>query len=391
MTDQRARSLVARFEKEFGSRPKLVESPGRVNLIGEHTDYNEGFALPAAIDLSLLLAIAPNNKRRIRLVAADMEKERFEAPLSASPDKSGIGWPDYVLGCVEQLFLADREPGGFDCLFSGNIPIGAGLSSSAALATGALTGLSHLFDLHLPKLEIVRMAQAAENLFVGTACGIMDQYANMFGKEGCVIRLDCRSLEHEYFPFGREDLRILLCDSGVHRELATSEYNLRRTQCEEGVKRLAGESPGLRSLRDVSEELLHLHRGILDQTLFNRCLFVVEENRRVLMACEDLKRADAESFGERMNASHRGLRDLYEVSCRELDLLAETAWGLEGVLGARMMGGGFGGCTINLVCADRLDAVRMALGERYRIETGRTLRTWTTRTGPGTRLLPQES
>ncbi len=335
------------FQQQFSSEPSLFRSPGRVNLIGEHTDYNEGFVLPAAIDKAIVFAIAPNQSTRFRFYAADLG-ERIEGDINV-PSRSDAGWPNYLLGVIDQFQRAGFAPGGIDCAFGGTIPIGAGLSSSAAIEGGLAFALNELFGFGRDLLTLVKLAQKAENEFVGVRCGIMDQFINIHGREKKVLRLDCRSLNFQLYPFEREDLRIVLCDTGVRRELASSEYNIRRKQCEAGVALLGGHERGIHSLRDVSMDMLQAHRGSFDPLVYRRCAYVLEENKRVEEACGDLIRGDFKAFGERLYESHEGLRDKYEVSCPELDVLVEAARGVEGVYGARMMGGGFGGCTINLI------------------------------------------
>ncbi len=363
--ENREKQLYDLFTGKFGSKPIIVQSPGRVNLIGEHTDYNDGFVLPAAIDKTIVLAMAPNERKQIRLIAADLDKKEFETAISDSYQQSDLGWPNYILGVVDQLQKAGFTVGGFDCVFGGDIPIGAGLSSSAALEGGVVSGLAEMFDIELSRMEMAKLGQRAENQFVGVQCGIMDQFANLHGKAGSVIRLDCRSMEYEYYPFERDDIAILLCDTNVRRELAASEYNIRRKQCEEGVEVLQKYDPAVKSLRDVTEELLETHKDELDPVVYNRCRYVVEENRRVLDACDYLLDGDVHSFGKKMVESHAGLRDLYEVSCRELDVLVEATEEIDEVLGSRMMGGGFGGCTINLVQENEVDNVISRIKNHY--------------------------
>ncbi len=385
------KELIKKIERSFRSRfrkdPLLIESPGRVNLIGEHTDYNHGFVLPAAIDRIIVLAMARNEQDLIRLHAADMDSGCVEIPVQNSYKKNDPGWANYVLGVVDQLAKAGHVTGGFDCVFGGNIPIGAGMSSSAALESGVVFGLSELFDLGLSRLEMTRIAQRAENHFVGVQCGIMDQFASLHGKKNCVIKLDCRSLDFELYPFDRDDVRIMLCDTNVRRELAGSEYNIRRQQCEEGAAALHKHDPSIHSLRDVSFSLLEEHKNDLDPVVYRRCRYVLEENRRVQMGCEDLSKNDFVSFGKRMYQSHYGLRDDYEVSCPELDLLVEAAEKQEGVLGSRMMGGGFGGCTINLVIQDRAEQVVEEITQYYHERMGTSPGVYIANIGDGTRLL----
>lgn len=375
------------FIKEFDTEPVMIKSPGRVNLIGEHTDYNDGFVLPAAIDKMIVLALAPNNLNKIRLFAADMDRPEYETNIAARFEKSGLGWPDYILGVVDQLQKQGSHIGGFDCVFGGDIPIGAGLSSSAALEGGILTGLSSLFDLNLTTLEMAKIGQKAENEFVGVQCGIMDQFANLHGNSGSVIRLDCRSLDYSLYPFEREDIAILLCDTKVRRELASSEYNVRRKQCEEGVQILREFDPAIKNMRDVNDDFLEQHRNRLSDVVYNRCRYVLDENQRVLDACNNLLDNDIVLFGEKMYNSHYGLRDLYEVSCRELDVLVEATQNLDAVLGSRMMGGGFGGCTINLVLEQEIDAVTKQINEHYQTELQKPIEFYVAKIGKGTSVL----
>ncbi|NBC65734.1 MAG: galactokinase [Bacteroidetes bacterium] len=383
------KNLISKIEKEFSNRfggdYLLIKSPGRVNLIGEHTDYNDGFVLPAAIDKEIILAVAPNDLDTCRLYAVDKD-EYFETRVDHEIDKNDIPWTNYILGVIEQLKKAG-DIHGFDCVFGGDIPIGAGLSSSAALEGGVIFGLSNLFNIELSKLEMALTGQRVENDFVGVQCGIMDQFINIHGREEYALKLDCRSLEYEFYPFKREDIHIVLCDTQVRRELATSEYNKRRQQCEEGVKILQKYDADIDSLRDVSFELLDYHKEELNPTVYNRCKFVMEENQRVVDACNDLRKNDYYSFGNRLLESHVGLRDQYEVSCPELDILVEGAIEIQGVLGARMMGGGFGGCTINLVEEDYLNFFTTKMKDRYQIEIGSPLKIYKAKVSGGTKLV----
>jgi galactokinase len=376
------------FREKFGGRPLLVRSPGRVNLIGEHTDYNGGFVLPAAIDRAVYFACDLRPGRRCRFLAADPGQE-YECELSPALARSDLGWPNYLLGVIDQLQLAGYAVPAVDCAFGGDIPIGAGLSSSAALEAGFLFSLNDLAGWGLPPLQMALMAQRAENQFVGVQCGIMDQFANLFGLPGTVLRLDCRSLDFGFVPFDRPDLAVVLCDTGVRRALAGSEYNVRRAQCEEGVRVLQDLLLSVESLRDVTPEMLATHQAAFDPVVFRRCAYVVAENARVLEACEALDRGDFQSFGERMWASHRGLRDEYEVSCPELDVLVEAAAGLPGVLGGRMMGAGFGGCTINVVEAGRVEEFDARIHEIYRERTGGEAAVHVTRIEAGTGIVPE--
>ena len=339
--------ITARFRKEFKEEPLLVRSPGRVNLIGEHTDYNEGFVLPAATDKAIIFAVSGRADGSCRFIALDLGQEYSCDIRALAP--SPLRWPNYLLGVIDQFLKEGYNLRGFNCIFGGNIPIGAGMSSSAAIEAGLSFALNTAFNLGLSSLGLVKLAQKAENEFVGVKCGIMDQFINIHGRARKVLKLDCRSLEYEYFPFERTDLRVVVCDTLVRRELASSEYNVRRGQCETGVGILRRHDQGIRSLRDVTLELLESHRRELDPVVFRRCDYVIKENERVSRACSHLLAGDFVSFGRRMYESHSGLRDDYGVSCAELDLLVEAASRVKGVFGSRMMGAGFGGCTISLV------------------------------------------
>lgn len=378
------------FEDQFQGEPLLIKSPGRVNLIGEHTDYNDGFVLPAAIDKTIILAISPNNTKYGRFYSVDKD-DNFQTDISGDIRRNNRQWVNYILGAVDQLKKQGNNISGFDCVFGGNIPIGAGLSSSAALENGILFGLSELFDIEITPLELALTGQKVENEFVGVQCGIMDQFVNIHGKDGYALKLDCRSLEFELYPFRRSDIMIVLCDTGIRRELAGSEYNIRRKQCEEGVNSLRKHNPGIKNLRDIDLPTLHKYRDELKPVVFRRCKYVLEENKRVHAACEDLINDNFESFGRRMFESHYGLRDMYEVSCRELDVLVDIAEGSSGVLGGRMMGGGFGGCTINLVKEEQVSTFIDETKKLYTETIGEDVDIYRAHLGGGTAILSEES
>lgn len=380
--------IEEKYKNLYSEEPLLVRSPGRVNLIGEHTDYNEGFVLPAAIDKAIYFAIAPNYSHTCHLHAFDL-KNSFDFDLRPV-QKSNKGWPNYLLGVVDQIHKLDIDIPGFNCVFGGDIPIGAGLSSSAALETGFAYALNELFHFNLDPLKIVGLSQRAENEFVGVQCGIMDQLINIFGKKQKVLKLDCRTLEHEYFPFEREDLRIVLCDSQVQRALASSEYNLRRSQCEEGVQVIQKIYPEVNSLRDVDKEMLNHVKRKLDPIIFKRCKYVLEENERVLQACASLNENDIINFGQKINESHAGLRDDYEVSSRELDVLVDGARRISGVIGSRMMGAGFGGCTINLVSVEHLDHFIEEMKKVYRDKLDQSEKIYITSIEEGTSIINEK-
>jgi galactokinase len=347
----------------------VVRSPGRVNLIGEHTDHNLGFVLPASVDRSIYLAIGLRNDSMIRFLSLDKHGAYSGSSKNIRPAESD--WPNYLLGVLKEFQELDMEVRGVDCVFSGDVPIGCGLSSSAALEGGFAFGLNELHGFGLDRVALAKLSQRSENRFVGVNCGIMDPFASILGREKKLIKLDCRNLNYEYVPFERDDIRIVLCDSQVRRSLTGSEYNSRRAQCEEGVALLKKHYPAVASLRDSTLDMLEAHRKEFDPAVYRRCTYVVAENRRVLDACASLERGDMGAFGTAMNRTHDGLRDGYEVSCLELDILAEAAQSMPGVLGSRMMGAGFGGCTINLVEADALDSFQERMAPVFRTRLGK--------------------
>lgn len=359
-------SVKALFEEKFGYAPVLVRAPGRVNLIGEHTDYNGGFVLPAAVDKEMVFALGKNKSEQIRLVSHDLEEELHLVLGNYTHQKKN--WANYLIGVMKMLEEAGYTLGGFDCCFGGNIPMGSGLSSSAAVECGLGYGLSQIFGFDLDKMELAKLAQKAENEFVGVKCGIMDQFASVHGITNHVMRLDCRSLEYEYFRFESTDFRILLLDTQVKHNLGSSEYNTRRGECEAGVAILKKHHPYIENLRDCTLEILEEHRTELTGKIYQRCQYVIEENNRVVAACQSLEKNNIKRFGELMYLSHHGLQHLYEVSCPELDFLVEQARLYPSIYGARMMGGGFGGCTINLVKDEGIDEMVQEIQVAYRKE-----------------------
>ena len=380
--------IVKLFEENFGGNPVLFRSPGRVNLIGEHTDYNMGFVLPAAIDKAIYFAVSPRDDKRCRLLAADMnDSYEFDVDELKKSDK---GWPNYLMGVVDQLKKAGFRLSGFNCVFGGDIPMGAGLSSSAALEAGLAFALNHIFDLNIEKLSMVKLAQKAENEFVGVNCGIMDQYINIFGKKGNVLRIDCRSLEYRYFPFEYENLSIVLFDTCVSHSLASSEYNRRRKECGDGVKIIQKDHQQIGSLRDVSINLLCEYKSKLDDVIYRRCKYVVEENGRLLSACESLEKHDLKTFGSLMYKTHESLSRDYEVSCAELDYLVDLTKDNPYIYGSRMMGGGFGGCTINLIENDAIESVSRHVLQIYKEEFGIEAKVYVSRINGGTGIITQK-
>jgi len=364
--------IYDKFLGLFHEAPILVRSPGRINLIGEHTDYNEGFVLPAAIDKEIVLGVAPADSDNCKLYAADYE-QLLEFKLEEI-QKSGKSWHNYFLGVLDELGRRGIYLQPFNCVFGGDIPIGGGLSSSAALTCGFAYALNELFNLKLSKLEMVQICHQAENNFVGVHCGIMDQFANIFSRKDYVLKLDCRSLEYELIPFGFRDASLLLLDTQISHDLASSEYNLRRQQCETGLAEIKKIDNSVRSLRDVSPELLQEMKSKLHPVILKRCNYVVREIERVAQACEALKRNELNDFGQLMFETHAGLRDGFEVSCPELDFLVDTARSNTEVVGARLMGGGFGGCTINLVQERSSDKFISKIQRQYQSKFGKELK-----------------
>lgn len=350
--DPVAAHLKKEFVSRYGREPMLVAAPGRINLIGEHTDYNKGFVLPGAVDKRIYAAIAKNNTSTINVFAKQLSESASFEVGDAQPKK---GWINYLIGVTYYLQQTGGAIEGLDVIIDGDVPVGAGMSSSAALCSAYGFALNELFKLDFSRMELAVVGQKTEHNFVGLQCGIMDQFASLHGKKGHAIKLDCRSLEYEYIPFDFPDYKIVLVNTMVSHSLAGTEYNDRRQQCEEGVNLLKKYYPDIKSLRDVSYEQLTRHWREFNATVYDRCSYVVNENQRLLAACDALRHGDLQGFGEMMYASHKGLSKRYEVSCRELDFLVEKAKTIPGTIGARMMGGGFGGCTINIVKQDALE------------------------------------
>jgi galactokinase len=362
------------FSAHFGAAALIARSPGRINLIGEHTDYNMGFVLPASIDKAIYLAIQPREDDRIQLIASDLD-ERYETDLR-SLHYSDKHWPNYILGVADQLQKAGHSLRGFNAVVGGDVPLGAGLSSSAAVECATALAFDQLFDLGLDRKTMVQLSQKAENEFVGVQCGIMDQFASMFGRAEQLIKLDCRSLDYEYIPFQTDEIEILLLDTGVKHSLASTEYNLRRQECEEGVRIIRQRYPEVNSLRDANMLMVDQCLSAGDDKVYRRCRYVVEEIQRLQDACNDLVANDLRSFGARMFETHEGLSMLYEVSCPEADALVNMVKANDVVYGARMMGGGFGGCTINIVTKGEADGIVKALSPLYRAQFNRELKSY---------------
>lgn len=363
-----ADELSERFRKMFHAEPRTFVAPGRVNLIGEHTDYNDGFVLPCAIEFSTHVAIAAHPDQRLVLRSTEFS-EPFELDLKNSPRKARGVWSDYVVGVAITLRNSGYTLPGANLMVHGEVPIGAGLSSSAAIEVATALALLSLSDAKPPLPEIAKLCQQAENEFVGAHVGIMDQFVSCLGKAGHALLLDCRSLQFEQVATPGQ-VKLVICNTMVKHELAGGEYNRRREECEAGVRILSQSFPGIRALRDVTREQLSSLANAMPPVIYKRCLHVVEENQRVLQSVEFLRSGNLRQMGQLMGESHRSLRDLYEVSCRELDLMVEAAEGLPGYYGGRMTGGGFGGCTVNLVESGDAEAFRESIAGRYREQTG---------------------
>jgi galactokinase len=361
--------LGKRFEEMYAQRACIYGAPGRVNLIGEHTDYNDGFVMPAAIGFRTWVAVGPRLDRKLKVYSENFSQSA-EFDLDARPARRRHHWSDYVFGVAVMLERAGHRLSGADMLVSGEVPMGAGLSSSAALGVATGYALVANSGLRLDRIELARLCQQAENEYVGTRCGIMDQFVSCCGRAGHALLLDCRSLEYRLLALAA-DVSLVICNTGVRRELANVEYNKRRLECEAGVRSLAQHLPHVPALRDVTQEDLERHGGDLPEALYRRCRHVVSENARVLRAAAALERCDIVTFGALMGESHRSLRDDFEVSCAELDMLVDLAVETPGVFGARMTGGGFGGCTINLVRSAAVDLFKGAVARGYEQKTGR--------------------
>lgn len=351
------------FEERFGGHGTFYASAGRINLIGEHTDYNGGFVFPGAIDKVIMAEIRPNDTMTVRVFSIDLN-EYAEFGLNED-DKPAQSWARYIFGVCREILKRGGVVHGFDAVFAGNVPLGAGLSSSAALESCFAFALNDLFnDNKIDKFELARIGQSTEHNYCGVKCGIMDQFASVFGQKGKLMRLDCRSMEYEYFPFNPEDYELILVDSAVKHELVDSPYNRRRESCERVARRL-----GIDTLRDADMEMLNKVKSDITAEDYFRAKFVIEEKQRVLDVCDALNRGDYETVGEKMYETHAGLSKDYEVSCEELDYLNDIAREC-GVTGSRIMGGGFGGCTINLVKKDLRDKFVKTVVEKFTLKYG---------------------
>ena len=348
----------------------IAQSPGRINIIGEHTDYNEGFVLPAAIDKKTVVQLKKNGQADICKFVANNVQESFGFNLSSfEPLESG--WENYVMGVVSELQKIGAKLTGFDCEFEGDVPIGSGMSSSAALECSLAYGLNELFELGFDKWQLIKACQMAEHHFAGIKCGIMDQFASVMGAKNQVMLLDCRSLEFEYFPLDLGDYQLLLLNTNVSHALSDSEYNTRRSECNQGVSIFQQKYPSVQSLRDATEQMLNDCAAEMPEAVFRRCRHIISENNRVLAATEAMKAKDFNKLGALIYQSHDSLQNDYEVSCKELDYLVELSRSKDYILGSRMMGGGFGGCTINVIEKKEVENFIKEASTSYKNKFGR--------------------
>ncbi len=376
----------SRFIKHHdGTTGSVYASPGRINLIGEHTDYNGGFVFPGAVDKGMIIEIKPNGTDIVKAYSIDL-KDYVEFGLNEE-DAPRASWARYIFGVCREMIKRGVDVKGFNTAFAGDVPLGAGMSSSAALESAYAYALNDLFgDNKIDKFELAKVGQATEHNYIGVKCGIMDQFASVFGKEGSLMRLDCRSLEYQYFPFKPEGYRLVLVDSVVKHELASSAYNKRRQSCENAVAAIAKKHEGVKFLRDCTLEMLAEVKEEISAEDYMRAEYVIEEIQRVLDVCDALEKGDYETVGQKMYETHHGMSKKYEVSCEELDFLNDVAFDC-GVTGSRVMGGGFGGCTINLVKNELYETFITTAKERFKEKFGRSPKVYDVVISDGSRKL----
>ncbi|MDO4755568.1 MAG: galactokinase [Parabacteroides sp.] len=351
-----------KFQELFATEGSVYASPGRINLIGEHTDYNGGFVFPGAIDKGMIAEIKPNGLNKVRAFSLDLnDYAEFELKEEDAPKAS---WARYIFGVCREIIKRGGEVKGFDTVFAGDVPLGAGMSSSAALESTYAFALNDLYNLNIDKFELAKIGQSTEHNYCGVKCGIMDQFASVFGSKGSLIRLDCRSLEYKYFPFNPVGYKLVLLDSVVKHELASSAYNKRRQSCENAAAAIRRNHPEVEFLRDATMDMLDEVKNDISAEDYMRAEYVIGEVQRVLDVCDALEKGDYETVGQKMYETHYGMSKQYEVSCEELDFLNDVAKKC-GVTGSRVMGGGFGGCTINLVKEEKFDAFVKEAFESY--------------------------
>ncbi len=381
-----ARDLAVEFAYRFGRVPTVSRAPGRVNLIGEHTDYNDGFVMPAALEFATLTAASPRPDRRLRVYSMIMDETR-EFDLDSPPRAGNADWSDYVIGVALMLEKSGRRLSGADLVIFTDVPIGSGLSSSAALEVSSAHALITAAGLPFDAIETAKLCQRAENDFVGMRCGVMDQYISCCGVAGHALLIDCRTLDSRNVAIA-PNLRLLVANSSVRHQHAGGEYNARREACEEGVRLLSRRLGPIKALRDVTPEQLSAQRRKLPDLIYRRCRHIVTENARVLEAERALEAGDFLACGQAMNASHVSMRDDFEITCPEIDTLVGLAQAAHGVYGSRMTGGGFGGCTVSLIEADAVERVSQVLIDGYRAATGLEAEIFACAPSDGAGLIP---
>lgn len=371
------------FESNFTAKPIIIRAPGRINLIGEHTDYNGGLVLPAAINKATFVALAPSKSNMGTWISVDMN-EQLEVDFADITPRKTHTWANYILGVIEQFNVLGKAVAAFDCVIAGDIPIGSGLSSSASLESAIAYAINDVQENKINSQELALLVQRAENAFIGVQCGIMDMYASIHGKSEQAMLLDCETLECKYFPLELGPYSIVLFNSGVKHKLVESEYNLRRQQCQLGLMYFREKfDANIPNLSQVPMAYLEASEGMMDPVIYKRCKYIIEENARILGACENLAVGDLAAFGSKMRATHAGLQHLYEVSCPELDFLVDSLDAEEAVLGSRLMGGGFGGCTINLIKSEDVEAIYKKISAEYKLKTGINVEMYLVQTADG--------
>ena len=373
--------VKSQFIKQFKIEPVLVYSPGRINIIGEHTDYNEGFVFPAAVDKGIVAAIQKSDSNTSIAYAVD-KNETIEFSLNTLKPKPQGCWENYVLGVVSEIQNRSKTLGNFRIAFGGDIPGGAGMSSSAALENSVVFGLNELFDLGLSKDDMILISQKAEHNYVGVKCGIMDQYASMFGVENSALMLDCRTVKSKPFEIDFKDYELILINTNVKHSLSDSAYNDRRSVCESIAEMLS-----VKALRDATAYDLEAIKDQVTPVNYQKALYVIQENERVVKASKAMEKGDLKTLGKLIYASHSGLQNQYKVSCEELDFLVEQAKSNPNILGARMMGGGFGGCTINLISKRETPSFKTSISEAYMEKFNKACSIYSVKLSNGTHLI----
>lgn len=384
MKAQGIESVYHTYQQEFDTSPELVVSaPGRVNLIGEHTDYNDGFVLPMAIDRKICIGGSLRNDDRVQLYSLNFQKT---AEFSISSLIKEENWSDYIKGVIAEYLKLGEQIQGFNAVVYGDVPLGSGLSSSAAVEVATAFFLAQLHGIAISPEDTAKLCQRAENRFVGMNCGIMDQFISRLGQEGHALYLDCRTLHYQLVPCDLDGYVVAICNSNVKRKLVDSAYNERRAQCEKGVRILQTKLDGITALRDVTSDQLEQHKSAFSPIVYKRCKHVITENERTIHAVSALRQGDISRFGTLLNQSHASLRDDYEVSCSELDALVEIAQRVDGTVGSRMTGAGFGGCTVSIVHESALETFTAAILDEYAERTGILAEIYVSRASDGARV-----